>query len=467
MKRVFEKDATMLSFATPSTKLMVLGIVIFFLNCLCWLIKAGIGRLEDTMLLDLDTLNNYIAYVNKALLMMGTALILLSIIAKIVTTDAMKIAVCVRKKLCCYKYGNPLHLKEGELLPLIRCKKTGLGIYELTISATTNTVEELQEIASSISSGLNRRYKRYAVTVTNADIAFKEVAYKIEDVAVDKTLYLSSVEELRQKEVKKLFIQKGTYIDLTTSGSMLVAGKTRSGKTTSIICLLLQVLLSGRDAYGSEVMIIDPKQAELSRLPQVYTLDENGEAKPILEAMNRFAESIVKRQQILNDLSEKKGDVVHWYDSEAGFKVSLLFIDEYVACRTMFPKRASKEESEYSLATFDGLLRRIVTMGASTGSYVIVSIAEASVEEGGLPAMLRSAMTTKILFKPTLTEGRLMWGSDKLKDFGAGRVYGAGDAWFSSTDGIHDEVSYVHFPVMDFPVYREMGRLLEQYYQSS
>ena len=44
------------------------------------------------------------------------------------------------------------------------------------------------------------------------------------------------------------------------------------------------------------------------------------------------------------------------------------------------------------------------------------------------------------------------------------RVYGPGDAWFSSTDGIHDNVSFVHFPVMKFAVYRELGRLLALYY---
>lgn len=444
---------------------MVLGILLVFFSWLFGLMKIGFNQLEATLPLNFNTIKLYLEYACSLLLISGIALLALSIIVGVLTTDAMKIGVCVNKKLCCYKYGNPLHLKEGELLPQIKCKKTGVGIYELSISATTNTVEELQAVSSSISSALNRRFKKYAVTVTNTDVSFNEVTFKIEDVAIDKTLYIKSIEELRQTDVTKLNIQKGAYIDLATSGSMLIAGKTRSGKTTSIICLLLQVLLSGRDDFGSEVMIIDPKQAELSRLPHVYTLAENGEAKPILEALRKFADSIVKRQQILNDLSEKKGDVVHWW--EAGFKVSLLFIDEYVSARTLFPKRASKEEADYSLATFDGLIKRIVTMGASTGSYVIISIAEASVEEGGLPAMLRSAMTTKILFKPTLPEARLMWGSDKLKDFSAGRVYGAGDAWFSSTDGIHDEVSYVHFPVMDFAVYRELGKLLEQYYESS
>ena len=79
--------------------------------------------------------------------------------------------------------------------------------------------------------------------------------------------------------------------------------------------------------------------------------------------------------------------------------------------------------------------------------------------------MIKSAMTTKLLFKPTLTEGRLIWSSEKLKDFNTGRVYNAGDAWFSSTDGIHDDVSFVHFPVMRFKVYKELGRLLNDYYK--
>ena len=128
-------------------------------------------------------------------------------------------------------------------------------------------------------------------------------------------------------------------------------------------------------------------------------------------------------------------------------------------------KKASKTTPDYSLSNFDSLIKRIVTMGASAGCFCIISIAEASVEEGGLPSMLKSAMTTKLLFKPTLTEGRLIWSSEKLKDFNTGRVYNAGDAWFSSTDGIHDDVSFVHFPVMRFKVYKELGRLLNDYYK--
>ena len=78
--------------------------------------------------------------------------------------------------------------------------------------------------------------------------------------------------------------------------------------------------------------------------------------------------------------------------------------------------------------------------------------------------MLRSAMSTKILFRPTRSEGLLMWDAAKLDNCVGDRVYQPGDAWYSSTDGVHDAVSYVHFPNMQFPVYKELGRLLQEYY---
>jgi len=143
---------------------------------------------------------------------------------------------------------------------------------------------------------------------------------------------------------------------------------------------------------------------------------------------------------------------------------SLLYIDEWVSLRSIYPKRTAKGSTDYNIETFDDLIKRIVTMGASAGCYVIISIAEASVESGGLPSMLRSAMSTKILFKPTLPEARLLWDSEKLKDFNVARTYNAGECWFSSTDGIHDNLTYAHFPVMKFPVYAELGRLLNEYY---
>lgn len=458
--RYFNKQASALRFAMPDTKLTVSGI--------CTLIFSGCAYILNAVFIEISftqRISQIFKVISITLLTASLIAFISAVAVHCLMADNVKIKYMVRKSLYCFSYGNPLHLKDGERLPSVKCIDKGLGVFYLTIKAISCTVEDIQNISSSISSSLNKKgFNQYAVVQTDTDIAFNNVTFIIEDVTVDRSLTFVDVNEMKQKERTMLAVQKDTYIDLTTSGSILTAGKTRSGKTTGIISLLLQALLWGRDNYGSEITIIDPKQAELSRLPHVVTLDENGDATEIIAAMKHFAETIVKRQKILNDLSEQCGDAVKWWD--AGMNVSFLFIDEYVACRTMFPKKPPKDAPDYCLATFDGYLRRIVTMGASAGCYAIISIAEASVDDsgGGLPAMLRSAMTTKILFKPTLNEGRLIWDSDKLKDFNTERVYNAGDAWFSSTDGVHDNVSYIHFPNMKFKVYAELGRILKAYY---
>lgn len=460
----FSKEAPAIVYAAPGTKVIVLGAVLAFAAACFYLLGVLVERLlvpvaEDVTRVHL--LSGNLSAVALVTLSVGMLSIAVGVVWLLRLPEPERLKVRVRSGIFDSRYGNPLHLREGEVLPHVTCEETDEGRFELTVSASSSTVEEIAKLAPSISSRLCGRFSRYAVVLSEADEACNRVTFHIEDVTVHREIVAGSVSELQPPSAYALRVQDGTSIDLRTSGSMLVAGKTRSGKTTGIISLVLQALLVGPDGYGSRVLVIDPKRAELSRLPHVATLDEDGNARGILAALGSFAETITERQRVLNELSAETGDAVHWWD--AGFHVSLLFIDEYVALRTVLPKRASKEDPDYCLAAFDGLIKRIVTMGASAGCYAIISIAEASVEEGGLPSMIRSACSTRILFRPTLDEARLIWGSDRLKDFAVSRTYGPGDAWFSSTDGEHDRIGFVHFPVMRFPVYRELGRLLELY----
>ena len=460
----FSKDAPRLAFAAPSVQLAALGVALFLSGLGAQGLALALESIPPNLLDDpraLIEISSAFRNVGAALLASAFLTAVLALIICWKATDAQRMRIMVRRGLFDYSMGNPLHLKEGERLPSVRCRRTELGSYEIVVGIAASRVEDISNISSSISASLSSRFESFAVTQTDIDVAFNSVTFTVEDVTIDRSLYCDSVEDLRSGRPHILVVQRGASIDLSTSGSMLVAGKTRSGKTTGIIALLLQALLVGPDDHGSRVTIIDPKRAELSQLPHVVTLDADGVGRAALDALRDFADSVTERQAYLNTLARERGDAVKWWD--AGLHVSLLFIDEYVSARTIFPPRASKDDPDYCLATFDNLVKRIVTMGASAGCYVIVSIAEASVESGGLPAMLRSAMSTKVLFRPTLPEARLMWDAEKVKDMPA-RTYGPGDAWFSSTDGIHDRVSFVHFPVMSFPVYGEMGRLLNLYY---
>ena len=289
------------------------------------------------------------------------------------------------------------------------------------------------------------------------------VEYLVEDVTIDKSLTFTNVNQMKPHDKTKIAIQKDIMLDLRYSGSMLFMGKTRSGKTTAIISIILQILLLGRDKFESRVTIIDPKNAELSQLPYIFSLDEDGTAKEILKAMHSFEETMKHRQHLLNLASQAKGDVVHWWNMD--FMPCVLFIDEYIALKSIFPKKPAKG-SDYCVSELENSLKRIITMGQSSGMFTIISTAEASVEEGGLPSMLRNALTTKILLKPTLQEARLIWDVSKFENQRE-RAYTAGEAWFTSTDGEHDNnVYFIKFSNIQFPLYRELGRALKEYYES-
>ena len=393
--RVYHHDAAPLAYAPPAVNLLVLGLSALLLGGVLALGFHGLAAADVPIL---GAVVRGMGQAAAVALGIGVAALIAAAVVHRLQPDSAKIRHKVRRALCHPRYGNPLRLRDGELLPGVICKDIGNGVYELTIEARSGTVEIITDAASAISTAINGRYAQYAVTQTDAGVAHDHVTFRVEDVTTDRSLTFERAEDMHPTSPTRLRVQEGSDIDLTTSGSMLVAGKTRSGKTTGIIALLIQALQCGRDKHGSEIIIVDPKQAELSRLPHVVTLDADGEAKAILAALKRFANTITQRQRVLNDLSVVHGDAVKWWD--AGMHPSFLFADEYVACRSIFPSKAPKDDPDYCLATFDGIIKRIVTMGASAGCYVIISIAEASVQEGGLPAMLRSAMSTRILFRP-------------------------------------------------------------------
>ena len=448
MKKKYNSKALRLEFAAPTTKAIIVLITLHVFSSIIMMLSNGIAL-----------------YISRYTFIASMFLMAVLIIIKSKESQKAKIKHKVKLGLFYHSNGNPLHFQNGEYLPRIKVKQLENDVFLLSIDCSSVSAENLQKMPSIISSSLNGKQAQYAVTIVNTDTAYNNVKFYVENVTVDKSYTFKNVNEMKPPHPTIIKIQKGTNIDLTTSGSMLVAGKTRSGKTTGIIAMLIQALSWGRDDYGSNITIIDPKRAELSMLPHVVSVDEDGEARSILQALKDFEATIRMRQAYLNQKSLEVGDAIHWWD--CGMHPSFLFIDEYVSCRSMFPKKAKADKGfDYFLQNFDDILRRIVTMGASAGCFVIISIAEASVESAGLPNMLKSAMTTKILFKPTIDEGRLIWDSSKLDNFPE-RVYNAGDCWFSSSDGEHDDVTFAHFPLMDFPVYKELGNLLKRYYGES
>lgn len=264
--------------------------------------------------------------------------------------------------------------------------------------------------------------------------------------------------------MNRFIIRDGIVIDLTRvmNASVLVAGRTRSGKTTGILStMVLPVLLCGRDQFDSEVIIVDPKNAELSTCPHVLSPDLNGSVKHIIDAIQGFNSNRIKRQQFINEACRNSGHPVKWWD--IGMQPSLLFLDEFIALQGLLPKKAPKDAPSYCLTEFQNLIRQIATQGASAGCFLILSTAEASVGTGGLESAVNKACGIRILFKPSKEEASYLWNSTALEPLRE-RHYQAGDAWFSADDGINDKVRFVRFPFVRFGEYQALSRLLAEYY---
>lgn len=462
MKKVYRKDEMAIRYSPPAVKLFAAGSIISLLLILLLIIKYFIQSVNSQFQFHFNfftLLNNVVTKLIHISYIFIPIVIFMSVILYILTSDETRICSVIKKYLFISSNGNPLSFQDGETLPSISVSKLKHRRFKITITAETVSVDALVKLAPVISSSLSGRYQNFSVIRTDTDLAMNSISYIIEDVLEDKSLVVTNVIEFKCNRTR-IQINKDTFIDLKSSGSMLVAGKTRSGKSTGVIAILTQVLMQGRDKYGSEVIIIDPKKAELSNLCHTVTLDDDGEASKILDVLRNYILTMRKRQRFLNKLSEQKGDVIKWWNAK--MNPSFVFIDEYVALRSLLPKKASKERPDYCLEEFDSLVKQIVTQGASAGCFMIISIAQASVNSG-LPSVINEAMSSRLLFRPTIDEGRFLWPSDMLSCMPQ-RTYKPGDAWFSSSDGKNDAVSFVHFPVMNYPVYAELNRLLHEYY---
>ena len=121
--RYFNKDAPIIRFAMPDTKLTVSGICTLSISAVSEIFKLLICEMPFTNEQLKSIAERLAGLLNKAsiiLLAIGVILIATAIIVHLKMPDKARIKYLVRKGLYCYEYGNPLHLKDGEKLPEIK-----------------------------------------------------------------------------------------------------------------------------------------------------------------------------------------------------------------------------------------------------------------------------------------------------------------------------------------------------------
>ena len=455
----FKKSYTSFRYYSLPTKLLVGSGFTSILPISSYMIITGINLLPTRSPLIHPDLQTKI--------IVGTALvpitmILISLLLFVIQSDSKKISVMLRQRLFSPFYGNPFKMTDEERIPNIqvKCEYQSKDLEKIFITVFTTNKEPsfISDLSNVISASLRKQYEAFAVTQIVEDLNMISVTFVCTNVLKNHKIVASSLKDIQSNDPSKVVIQDNVAIDLTSSGSILIVGKTRSGKTQAAQAILLQLLANGPDKYGSKILIVDPKSAELSTLPKTLSPSKQS-LETIIESIEDFEKTIKARQSVLNEMSLQSGSAELWW--QVGMKPSILFIDEFVAFNTLLEKRASKDNIKRSKDYFEKLLKRIITMGASTGSFVILSIAQPNTQE--LSSMLRDAFATKILFRPTRDEAQFLWSASQYELLPL-QAYKAGDAWFTSSDGVHDTtVNYVQFPQLNFDSFRKLGVLLEGY----
>lgn len=459
------RQNAILKYSSPTPKIILLGVGMLLIALIIKTFEFIINQIVVALKLGKTVDFMLFFYLTLAT---ATVIIAIAFIEKITRSDKRNIKYLVKHRLCAYKMGNPLHLRESEIQPKIKVFTAERG-FKIRIECASAKFDDVSNLESVISDCLRKKYGDFAVVKKEEDIAGRYVDYYIIDVVADahKQSVYRSIEDIPTDKTK-LFIRDDINIDYSKvlNTSALVVGKTRSGKSTGIISVfLLPVLKQGPDSFGSKVVIIDPKNAELSQCAHVVSPDiNNNNVEKVLEAVKAFNRTRIKRQQIINKEGKKRGKAVKWFD--IGMKPCILFFDEWLALQGLFPKKAPRENPDYCLAAFQSLIQQIATQGASAGCFLIISIAQASVGVGGLDTVVKNSCGIRIMFKPDKEDGSFIWDRKQLEVLREWS-FGPGDAWISIDDGTNNNIRFVKFPLLDerFDEYRALSDLLEEYYK--
>lgn len=453
-----------LRYCSPTPKIILFGVIL--------LLIAGLVKILEYILWNITKLLNrnvVIDFTNVIIIIMAIvcAVFIIAVLEFIFRGNARNIKYIVRKTLCASYYGNPLNLREAELEPRVEVSKTLIG-YMIRVDCMSAKFSDVSSLETVISGCLRGKYGDYAVVYKEEDIAGRFCDYYIRNVIEDynKQSVYKSVDDIPVHPTR-IYIREDVYIDYASvlNASALIVGKTRSGKTTGTIStFLLPLLKQGRDDFGSKIVIIDPKSAELSLCPYVLSPAEDGSVEHILDAIREFNQTRIRRQKILNYYCKMNGKAVKWFD--IGMKPCVLFIDEYISLLSMLPSKPSKEKPDYSVKEFQDILHQIFTQGSSCSCFCLISVSQASVTNGGISSIINNSVGVRCLFKPSVEEGRFLWDSSALEVMRE-RQYVAGDAWMSAEDINSSGIRLLKFPRIEFGEYEALSTLLEEYYSDT
>ena len=284
---------------------------------------------------------------------------------------------------------------------------------------------DLDRLAEDVSGSFRGRLlANYAVTSSRIAPNGNEFVLTLEDVGSDRTWRPATLEEMQQP-THVLKLQKDLTINLADSPHLIFYGKSGSGKSTSLISVLMQALMWA----GSQIYIADPKR-EFSALSDFYPADRLAvEADEVIAMLNRVCDIVRDRQKVVSDGVRKRQKMgLRAYD--LGLPPVVVMIDEVSALMASMDSKQKKE--------FLGLLTQIIMKGRSVSCFLILGN-QSALADKGITTDIRGQIATKIVL------GKVGGNGEEYRmAFGEVATKGAVErfAGYYLTDGLEQPLLY-------------------------
>lgn len=241
---------------------------------------------------------------------------------------------------------------------------------------------DLDRLAEDVSGSFRGRLANYAVTSSRITPNGNEFILTLEDVGSDRTWRPATLKEMKQP-THVLRLQKDLTINLADNPHLIFFGKSGSGKSTSLISVLMQALMW----TGSQIYIADPKR-EFSALSDFYPADRLAvEADEVIAMLNRVC-AIIRDRQIVVSNGVKKRQQMGLRAYDLGLSPVVVMIDEVSALMASMDSKQKKE--------FLGLLTQIVMKGRSVSCFLILGN-QSALADKGITTDIRGQIATKIV----------------------------------------------------------------------
>lgn len=231
------------------------------------------------------------------------------------------------------------------------------------------------------------------------------------------------------------YVKTDSYIKIDRNnfvkpGHILITGKTGSGKTISVINLVLQLMIK-----KSVIEFIDPKNADLSAVAKAGNMKCACEKEDILQILETFRDSMNARKSKMSQLLKSKIGSDY---SDFSMTPHYLVIDEVSALQMIMDKNEKNK--------FNDLLAEIILLGRQLGFFLILSMQQANFKL--LPTNIREQISVSIVLGNSGKQTYITAFGDN-EDIPA-RKMKAGCGWIKTDN--KSGIYFCMFPAINFDI---------------